>query len=126
MSSIAESQRGLERPARGLAVVRDHAQHLPVIHVPLMMSYPKRFKEAKRIEDVVQLLRSAHPPRRPVEHPAAEVGEALGVGERRAAALQLLDAFAKVWVPELSYFAVFLPMAIVLVLRPHGLLGRPA
>jgi branched-chain amino acid transport system permease protein len=38
----------------------------------------------------------------------------------------VLDAFAKVWVPELSYFAVFLPMAIVLVLRPHGLLGRPA
>ena len=38
----------------------------------------------------------------------------------------VLDAFAKVWIPELSYFAVFLPMAIVLVLRPRGLLGRPA
>jgi branched-chain amino acid transport system permease protein len=37
----------------------------------------------------------------------------------------VLDAFAKVWIPELSYFAVFLPMAIVLVLRPRGLLGRP-
>jgi branched-chain amino acid transport system permease protein len=38
----------------------------------------------------------------------------------------VLDAFAKVWIPELSYFAVFLPMVIVLVLRPRGLLGRPA
>lgn len=38
----------------------------------------------------------------------------------------VLDAFAKVWIPELSYFAVFLPMVIVLVLRPRGLLGRAA
>jgi branched-chain amino acid transport system permease protein len=38
----------------------------------------------------------------------------------------LIDAFAKVWIPELSYFAVFLPMVIVLVVRPRGLLGRPA
>lgn len=37
----------------------------------------------------------------------------------------VLDAFGKVWIPELSYFLVFLPMAIVLVLRPRGLLGRP-
>lgn len=29
---------------------------MPVIHVPLMISYPERFKEAKRIGDVVQLL----------------------------------------------------------------------
>ena len=29
---------------------------MSVIHVPLMMTYPKRFKEPKRIEDVVQLL----------------------------------------------------------------------
>jgi arylsulfatase A-like enzyme len=29
---------------------------MPVIHVPLMMTYPNRFKEARRIEDVVQLL----------------------------------------------------------------------
>lgn len=36
----------------------------------------------------------------------------------------LIDAFAKLWLPELSYFAVFLPMAVVLMLRPQGLLGR--
>ena len=29
---------------------------MPVIHVPLMMTYPKRFKDAKRIEEVVQLV----------------------------------------------------------------------
>jgi arylsulfatase A-like enzyme len=29
---------------------------LPVIHVPLMMTYPSRFKEPKRIADVVQLI----------------------------------------------------------------------
>jgi arylsulfatase len=29
---------------------------LPVIHVPLMMTYPSRFKEPKRIEEVVQLV----------------------------------------------------------------------
>lgn len=38
----------------------------------------------------------------------------------------LIDAFSKVWAPELSIFAVFAPMAIVLVLRPSGLLGRTA
>lgn len=36
----------------------------------------------------------------------------------------LIDAFSKLWLPELSYFAVFLPMALVLILRPQGLLGR--
>jgi branched-chain amino acid transport system permease protein len=36
----------------------------------------------------------------------------------------LIDAFAKLWLPELSYFAVFLPMAVVLIVRPQGLLGR--
>lgn len=38
----------------------------------------------------------------------------------------LIDAFAKVWLPELSSFAVFLPMALVLILRPQGFLGRAA
>jgi branched-chain amino acid transport system permease protein len=38
----------------------------------------------------------------------------------------LIDSFAKLWLPELSYFAVFLPMALILVLRPQGLLGRTA
>ena len=37
----------------------------------------------------------------------------------------LIDAFSKLWLPELSYFAVFLPMAVVLIVRPQGLLGRP-
>jgi branched-subunit amino acid ABC-type transport system permease component len=38
----------------------------------------------------------------------------------------LVDAFSKMWLPELSYFAVFAPMALILVIRPRGLLGRPA
>lgn len=36
----------------------------------------------------------------------------------------LIDAFAKAWIPELAYFTIFLPMALVLVLRPTGLFGR--
>ncbi|HLS74948.1 MAG TPA: branched-chain amino acid ABC transporter permease [Actinomycetaceae bacterium] len=36
----------------------------------------------------------------------------------------LIDAFAKAWIPELAYFTIFLPMALVLVLRPAGLFGR--
>lgn len=36
----------------------------------------------------------------------------------------LIDAFSRVWLPELSYFAIFAPMAIILVLRPSGLFGR--
>ena len=35
----------------------------------------------------------------------------------------LIDAFSRVWIPELSYFAVFAPMALVLMLRPQGLFG---
>lgn len=38
----------------------------------------------------------------------------------------LIDAFAKAWIPELAYFTIFLPMALVLVLRPTGLFGRTA
>ena len=38
----------------------------------------------------------------------------------------LIDAFAKAWIPELAYFTIFLPMALVLVLRPNGLFGRIA
>lgn len=41
-----------------------------------------------------------------------------------SALIGLIDAFAKLWLPELSYFAVFLPMALVLIVRPQGLLGR--
>ncbi len=52
-----------------------------------------------------------------------------GLGSLQGAAvgsalIGLLDAFSKVWVPELSSFAVFAPMAIVLIFRPSGLFGR--
>ena len=36
----------------------------------------------------------------------------------------VIDSLARVWFPELSYFAVFAPMALVLMFRPQGLLGR--
>jgi branched-chain amino acid transport system permease protein len=36
----------------------------------------------------------------------------------------LLDSFGRALVPELSFFTLFAPMAIVLVLRPQGLMGR--
>jgi len=38
----------------------------------------------------------------------------------------LIDVFAKTYIPELSYFTVFLPMALVLVIRPQGLFGKAA
>lgn len=38
----------------------------------------------------------------------------------------LIDAFAKAWIPDLAYFTIFLPMALVLVLRPTGLFGKAA
>lgn len=41
-----------------------------------------------------------------------------------AAAVGLIDSFAKAMVPELAFFTIFAPMAIVLVIRPQGLLGR--
>lgn len=49
------------------------------------------------------------------------VGAALG-----SILIGLIDAFAKLWLPELSIFAVFLPMAAILMLRPQGLVGRAA
>lgn len=36
----------------------------------------------------------------------------------------LIDAHSRVFLPELSSFAVFAPMALILVLRPAGLFGR--
>jgi branched-chain amino acid transport system permease protein len=36
----------------------------------------------------------------------------------------LIDNFGKALFPELSYFTLFAPMAIVLAIRPTGLLGR--
>lgn len=52
-----------------------------------------------------------------------------GLGSLQGAAvgsalIGLVDAFSKAWVPELSSFAVFAPMAIVLMFRPTGLFGR--
>ncbi|MGP3534357.1 branched-chain amino acid ABC transporter permease [Microbacterium sp. RD1] len=49
--------------------------------------------------------------------PGAAVGSIL---------IGLIDAFAKAWIPELAYFTIFLPMALVLVLRPTGLFGKAA
>lgn len=43
-----------------------------------------------------------------------------------AVAIGLIDAFARVWIPEVSYFTIFAPMALVLVLRPTGLYGKAA
>lgn len=43
-----------------------------------------------------------------------------------AALIGLIDAFSKAWIPDLSYFTIFAPMALVLVLRPTGLFGRAA
>lgn len=43
-----------------------------------------------------------------------------------AVLIGLIDAFAKAFIPELSYFTIFAPMALVLVLRPQGLFGRVA
>jgi branched-chain amino acid transport system permease protein len=34
------------------------------------------------------------------------------------------DAFGRALVPQLSYFTLFAPMALILVIRPYGLLGR--
>ena len=49
--------------------------------------------------------------------PGAAVGSVL---------IGLIDAFAKAWIPELAYFTIFLPMALVLVFRPTGLYGKAA
>jgi branched-chain amino acid transport system permease protein len=36
----------------------------------------------------------------------------------------LIDNFGKALFPELSYFTLFAPMAVVLALRPTGLFGK--
>ncbi|HXR44036.1 MAG TPA: branched-chain amino acid ABC transporter permease [Pseudolysinimonas sp.] len=43
-----------------------------------------------------------------------------------AVLIGLIDVFAKVWIPELSYFTIFLPMALILVIKPTGLFGKKA
>ena len=52
-----------------------------------------------------------------------------GLGSLRGAALGallvgLVYAFGQSLVPNLAYFVVFAPMALVLILRPQGLFGR--
>ena len=54
-----------------------------------------------------------------------------GLGSVKGAAIGsvligLIDAFSKAWIPEFSYFTIFVPMALVLVFRPAGLFGRTA
>lgn len=39
-------------------------------------------------------------------------------------AVALLSTFGQVWFPELSYFVIFGPMALLLAFRPLGLFGR--
>jgi branched-chain amino acid transport system permease protein len=36
----------------------------------------------------------------------------------------LVDNFGNIWFPQLSLFTIFVPMVIVLGLRPKGLMGR--
>ncbi|HEY8695591.1 MAG TPA: branched-chain amino acid ABC transporter permease [Chloroflexota bacterium] len=38
----------------------------------------------------------------------------------------LLDTLTKTYVPALSYFSIYIPMALILAFRPRGLLGRVA
>lgn len=38
----------------------------------------------------------------------------------------IIDAVGRWLFPELAYFMIFLPMALVLIVRPHGLFGREA
>lgn len=52
-----------------------------------------------------------------------------GLGSIKGAAvgavlIGLIDAYSRVWVPDLAYFTIFAPMAVVLVFRPTGLFGR--
>jgi len=52
-----------------------------------------------------------------------------GMGSLKGAAIGsilvgLIDTFGKALVPDLSYFTLFAPMAIVLAIKPTGLFGR--
>ena len=52
-----------------------------------------------------------------------------GMGSLKGAALGaliigLLDNFGKVLFPELSYFTLFIPMAVILAVKPSGIFGR--
>jgi branched-chain amino acid transport system permease protein len=54
-----------------------------------------------------------------------------GRGSLKGAALGsllvgMLATFGQVWFPELAYFVIFGPMAILLAFKPLGLFGRAA
>jgi branched-chain amino acid transport system permease protein len=36
----------------------------------------------------------------------------------------IIDSLGKALFPELSYFTIFVPMIVILAIRPTGLLGR--
>lgn len=48
-------------------------------------------------------------------------GAALG-----SIAIGLIDVFTKTYIPDLSYFTIFAPMLLILVVRPRGLFGKAA
>ncbi len=48
------------------------------------------------------------------------------IGGRGSLAVAMLSTFGQVWFPELAYFVIFGPMALLLAFRPHGLFGRAA
>jgi branched-chain amino acid transport system permease protein len=53
-----------------------------------------------------------------------------GLGSLRGALIGalfvgLVDNFGKAYFPELAPFSMFLPMVLILTLRPNGLFGRP-
>jgi len=48
----------------------------------------------------------------------------LGGAVVSALILGQIISFGLAYVPQYSYFLVFIPMAIVLAIRPHGLFGR--
>jgi len=52
-----------------------------------------------------------------------------GMGSLKGAAVGsilvgMIDTFGKALIPDLSYFTLFLPMAVILAIRPTGLFGR--
>ena len=44
--------------------------------------------------------------------------------DRRAASSGLADNFGKALFPEISYFTLYAPMALILAVKPTGLFGR--
>ena len=59
-------------------------------------------------------------------YPTTEEFHGLTEAADEAFVIGLIDSFSRLGIPEFSYFAVFAPMALILVLRPRGLLGRAA